>query len=122
MTDTLGGAMNKSFKTVLELDFYGNLLTPRMRDLLEMYIFDDLSLGEIADSEGISRQGVHDSIKRAIKQLDEYEAKLQLIERFKKERSYIDEIIKLLDSGDIDAAKSTLINLREQVLSDTEGQ
>lgn len=114
--------MNKSFKTVLELDFYGNLLTPRMRDLLEMYIFDDLSLGEIADSEGISRQGVHDSIKRAIKQLDEYEAKLQLIERFKKERSYIDEIIKLLDSGDIDAAKLTLINLREQVLSDTEGQ
>ena len=63
----------KSVRTDLLLDFYGNLLTPKMRRTCESYYNDDLTLAEIAEAEGISRQGVHDTVKRAEKQLEEYE-------------------------------------------------
>ena len=55
----------KSVRTDLLLDFYGNLLTPKMRRTCESYYNDDLTLAEIAEAEGISRQGVHDTVKRA---------------------------------------------------------
>ena len=59
----------KSIRTGILLDFYGNLLTDRMREACESYYYEDLSLAEIAELQGISRQGVHDTIKRAEKEL-----------------------------------------------------
>ena len=63
-------------------DFYGELLNEHQRKIYEDFVFNDLSLGEIADEEGISRQGVHDLIKRCEHILDDYETKLHLVERF----------------------------------------
>ena len=63
-------------------DFYGNLLTDKQRECLELYYQHDLSLGEIADMSGISRQGVHDLIKRAAKTLKKAEERLALLKRF----------------------------------------
>ncbi|MCR5676079.1 MAG: DNA-binding protein [Lachnospiraceae bacterium] len=63
-------------------DFYGELLTPHQRKLYEAAVYDDLSLAEIAEQEGISRQGVHDLLKRATTTLMLYEDKLHMIERF----------------------------------------
>lgn len=63
-------------------DFYGNLLTDKQRECLELYYQHDLSLGEIADMSGISRQGVHDSNKRATKTLEKAEERLGLVKRF----------------------------------------
>ena len=63
-------------------DFYGELLNEHQRKIFEAFVFDDLSLGEIAEEQDISRQAVHDMIKRSTKKLEEYENKLHLIERF----------------------------------------
>lgn len=63
-------------------DFYGELLKDRQRKIYEDFIFNDLSLGEIAQEEGISRQGVYDMVRRCTKALEGYEEKLHLVEKF----------------------------------------
>ena len=63
-------------------DFYGELLNEHQRQIYEDFVLNDLSLGEIASEEGISRQGVHDLIKRCSKKLQDYEDKLHLVEKF----------------------------------------
>lgn len=59
-------------------DFYGGLLTERQREVIELYHVDDLSLAEIAETLSISRQAVHDQLRRASDQLESYESALQL--------------------------------------------
>ncbi len=63
---------------------YGGLLTPRQRELLRYHVDEDYSLAEIAEQEGISRQGVHDAVKRATAQLEEWEDECGLIEKKKQ--------------------------------------
>ncbi len=63
-------------------DFYGELLNEHQRNIYESYIIEDLSLSEIAEEQGISRQGVHDLIKRCNKMLEGYEDKLHLVDKF----------------------------------------
>lgn len=75
------------------LDFYGEMLTEKQHDCLEYYYNEDLSLSEIAENEGITRQGVRDSIKRAENQLYDMEKRLGLVERFEKMREGLEEII-----------------------------
>ena len=70
--------MDKKLETSDLLDIYGELLTEKQRDMLELYYNDDLSLAEIAEHYEISRQGVHDSIKRGEEALEEYERVLGL--------------------------------------------
>lgn len=79
-------------------DFYGELLTDHQKKLYEAAVYEDLSLGEIAADEGISRQGVHDLLKRCNKTLDDYEEKLGLVKRFHKIKEKISEIQVLADS------------------------
>ena len=74
--------MNKILEQALLYDFYGELLTTHQKEVYEQFILDDLSLSEIAESAGISRQGVHDLIRRCQKALEGYENKLLLVERF----------------------------------------
>ena len=62
-------------------DLYGPLLTERQRDILRRYYHDDLSLGEIAAEEGISRQAVHDLLRRGLAALRTYERRLGLAAR-----------------------------------------
>ena len=73
-------------------DFYGNLLTDKQKDLFDLYYNEDLSLSEIADNEGITRQGVRDSIKRAEAQLLDMEQRLGLAKRFREMRSGLEQI------------------------------
>ena len=73
-------------------DFYGELLNEHQRRIYEDFVFDDLSLGEIAEEYGISRQGVSDMVRRCSKKLLAYENKLHLVEKFlsvKKEAEQI---------------------------------
>ena len=76
--------MNEILEQALLFDFYGELLTEHQKEIYEQFVLDDLSLGEIAREAGISRQGVHDLIKRCNKILQEYEEKLHLVEKFLK--------------------------------------
>ena len=103
----------KDLKVSLLMDFYGNLLPEKQLDMLEQYYQEDLSLSEIAQNSDITRQGVHDNIKRAVAELKNYEEKLGLLTRFseiteaaEQIRSYVtadftkedtDKILSLLD-------------------------
>lgn len=78
-------------------DFYGELLTEHQRKIYEAAFFENYSLSEIAEDAGISRQGVHDLLRRCDKQLRSYEAKLHLVERFTRVRSDMERIIDLVD-------------------------
>ena len=72
--------MEEKLEQAYLYDFYGELLNEHQRQVYEDFVFNDLSLGEIASEEGISRQGVADLIKRCNKKLLDYEAKLHLVE------------------------------------------
>ena len=75
----VGFQMEEKIEQAYLYDFYGELLNEHQRRIYEDFVFNDLSLGEIADEEGISRQGVHDMVKRCTKTLEGYEEKLHLI-------------------------------------------
>lgn len=65
-------------------DFYGELLTEHQKKIYESAVYEDLSLSELSEAYGITRQGVHDLIKRCDKILEGYEDRLHMIERFEK--------------------------------------
>ena len=77
-------------------DFYGRLLTKHQQRIYEDVVFNDFSLSEIAENEGISRQGVSDLIKRCNKSLVSYEEKLGLIKKFDETKSYVKEIQRIV--------------------------
>ena len=79
-------------KQSLLYDFYGQLLTKRQQQVMELYHGENLSLAEIAEEFGISRQGVHDALRSARKALDGYEEKLGLVGRFLKTETAVQEI------------------------------
>ena len=78
-------------------DFYGDLLTQHQKEIFEAYVLQDLSLGEIAEETGISRQGVHDMIKRCNTLLSGYEEKLRLVERFLTIKNKVEQIRRCED-------------------------
>ena len=100
--------MDKIFHQVLLYDFYGELLTPHQQSIYEDAVCNDMSLGEIAQEQGISRQGVHDLIRRCQRALEGYEARLHLVERFlsiKEKVSQIDGILEEWERGEEDPKK-----------------
>ena len=80
------------------LDFYGELLSDRKHSVMEMYYNEDLSLAEIANEIGISRQGVRDIIKKCEEELFFYEEKLGLFNRFKNIEPCVSELKKMSES------------------------
>ena len=103
---------DKIAEVSLLYDFYGKLLTNRQRDAMQLYHEENLTLAEIADEFGISRQGVHDALKNAEKSLNGYEEKLGLVAKFQKSTDavqqidiVIDDVIDALqDKSDVDQA------------------
>ncbi len=87
--------MKEKLKQAYLYDFHGDLLNEPSAAVYEDFVFNDLSLGEIASEEGISRQGVADLIKRCNKKLLDYEAKLHLVEKFMSIKSDIRRIHEL---------------------------
>lgn len=87
--------MERIVEQTLLYDFYGELLNEHQRNIYQEAVFLDLSLSEIADEHGISRQGVHDLIKRVNKTLGGYEEKLHLIEKFLETKDKVHRIDQL---------------------------
>lgn len=79
------------------LDFYGDILPERKRDIMDLYYNDDLSLSEIAEQMGITRQAVRDSIKKTEQELFFYEDKLGLRRRLTEAQAHTDAAIALCD-------------------------
>lgn len=90
--------MEKFVEKTLLYDFYGELLSEHQRNIYADAVFNDLSLSEIADEYKISRQGVHDIIKRVNKALEGYEERLHLVEKFLTTKEKVNKINELTDS------------------------
>ncbi len=88
----VGEGMEKIVEQSLLYDFYGELLTPHQRSVYEDAVFNDMSLSEVADNYGISRQGVHDLLKRCDKSMQDYENKLHLISKFTSVKDKVGKI------------------------------
>ena len=98
------------------LDFYGDVLKERRRDALDFYYNDDMSLSEIADEMGISRQGVRDLIKKAEEELLFYEEKLGLAKKFSDAQSHAKRALMLCEENSIsDEVKNEIRLLLESV-------
>ncbi len=83
---------NQTFRMTMLFDFYGELLTERQREFYQLYYDEDLSLSEIAENYGISRQGVRDVIVRAEAYMTEIEDKTGIVKRFMQLRPHVDAI------------------------------
>lgn len=93
--------MEKIVEQGILYDFYGALLNPHQKQIYEDAVYNDLSLSEIAQEQGISRQGVHDLLKRCDKILEDYEARLHLVRRFDRIRSMVNEINQITQQEEI---------------------
>ena len=107
--------MENKIKSGYLYDFYGELLTEHQRSVYEMSINDDLSLSEIADTLSISRQAVHDILKRCDRLLQDYESRLHLVEKFMNIREDVIHINELT-AGDADAATLSEISRISQLI------
>ncbi len=105
--------MDELLERALRFDFYGELLTDHQKEIYGAFIQEDLSLGEIASNVGISRQGVHDLIRRCDRILIGYEEKLHLVERFMTIKDKVRSIDDLLDGYDSDNPQPTLDGIRK---------
>lgn len=103
--------IEKLARMAMLYDFYGQLLTERQQEIGEMFYADDLSLSEIAQEYGISRQAVYDLLKRTEKILEDYEAKLRLVHKFEEQQGKIAEIGELVS----EAQKTRNIDLLEKI-------
>ncbi len=79
------------------LDFYGELLTEKQRECFDLHYNEDLSLSEIAEQLGISRQGVWDNIRRAESVLEDVERKTGLLRRFEENREALEELYRKIE-------------------------
>lgn len=85
-------------RRALYLDFYGSLLTEKQREIYDLYYQQDLSLGEISELRGVSREAVYDTLKRSEDALKSYESKLRLLEKYQFSREITKEIAQIIAS------------------------
>ena len=97
----IGAQMDKIYEQTMLFDFYGELLTEHQRRIYEDVVYNDMSLGEIAEEQGISRQGVHDLVKRCDRILQGYEDKLHLIERFMRVKMNVTKLQELAQDEEL---------------------
>ena len=89
---------HNALEMTLLLDYYGELLTEKQKTCFDLYYNQDLSLGEIAEEAGISRQGVHDSLARAEAILLDYERKLGCVARAEQQQQALNTICRAVEA------------------------
>jgi len=112
--------LEKVERMVWLLDFYGPLLTERQRRIMQLHYENDWSLGEIAGEMQVTRQAVHDILRRAEKSLEQYEDRLGLVEKFRLDRRRIAEaygLLKELRTGYHEGKANRVLQLLEEVLA-----
>ena len=96
-------------------DFYGQLLTDKQQKILQLYYLEDLSLGEIGEILSVSRQAIHDVIKRSEKTLDTYEMKLELYKKFNERNNTLEDLIKMIDMETQDNGSDVLKKIKHKI-------
>jgi hypothetical protein len=117
---TAGGInlLEKVGRMALLQDFYGGLLTDKQRRTLELYYDQNFSLGEISEQCAISRQGVHDLLRRSEKLLESYEVKLGLVNKFRENQGKIQEALVWLETLPKDGEGTLVIQRISRLLYD----
>lgn len=92
---------NQTYRMTMLFDFYGEILTERQKEFFDLYYNEDLSLSEIAENAGISRQGVRDVIVRAEAAMQELEDRTGIIRRFEARRPHVEAL--LAAAGELEA-------------------
>jgi len=110
--------MEDKIKSGYLYDFYGELLTEHQRSVYEMSINEDLSLSEIADTLSISRQAVHDIIKRCDKLLEDYESRLHLVDKFMQIKSDVVKINELTEQNPDENTLSEISRISQLILEE----
>lgn len=111
--------MDRLYERGMLFDFYGELLTEHQQKIYSEAVFNDMSLSELSEDTGISRQGVHDLIKRCDKQLLLYEEKLHLVEKFLRIRKETENISAIIDKENIDPEiRKTLSELLNRIIEE----
>lgn len=112
--------LEKIIEISMLYDFYGQLLTAKQQEILKLYHEDNYSLSEIAEELGISRQGVHDALKKAEKVLHEYERKLGMINKFNETGKAIteidDEINQLMKENKVNEKLTARLNKIKEII------
>ncbi len=113
--------MEKIVEQGLLYDFYGPLLTGHQQKIYQRLVYDDLSLNEIAEAEGISRQAVHDLIRRCTAQMQKYEELLGMIRRFETIRDDAEKLEALAEKDlDLEALRKGIRQQAEKIKKDLE--
>lgn len=102
--------MDRIIERGMLFDFYGELLTEHQKQIYEALVYNDMSLGEIADEYSISRQAAHDLIKRCDKILENYEKKLQLIKKFNFIKENLIKIEEISSDDEIKQLATTILD------------
>lgn len=105
--------MNEILEQALLYDFYGELLNDHQKDIYEQFVLEDLSLGEIAREAGISRQGVHDLVKRCNQTLKGYEDKLHLVSKFMSIKEKVNRMNGILENSGSMSMEELVKEIRE---------
>lgn len=112
--------MEKMLRVGALYGVYGPLLTDRQRELVEAYYWDDLSLSEIAENSGTSRQAVSDQLNRAVDKMEEWDRALGLLDKNRKTRETLRRVIERLTAVDSEESRSCAKELEELLSSDPE--
>ena len=99
----------KNLEVAYLLDYYGGMLTEKQREVVDLYYNEDLSLAEISEHAGITRQGVRDSIKRGEAQLLEMEQKLGLMARIRALEQALEDVVSLSEELELYAADNVYV-------------
>ena len=110
--------MEERIQLSILVDIYGELLTEKQRDIMNLYYNDDLSLAEISEITSTSRQAVHDIIKRCHKLLVQYEEKLRLMETKFKMEKVKDSLVNYIDLLNVNDDKSLriLVKMKKYII------
>jgi len=104
--------LEKTTKMNMLYDFYQTLLTDKQREYMELYYYEDYSLGEIATETNVSRQAIYDNIKRTEQILMNYEEKLQLYEKFLQREALLIELAQQLTEGNVAQLQSYIQQIK----------
>jgi predicted DNA-binding protein YlxM (UPF0122 family) len=107
--------IQKKIETGWLLAFYGPLLTERQQELLRLSCEEDMSLAEIAQQEGVSRQGVYDILHRATQQLFQLEEKLGMLKRFRRMQDGLDGLLNLLNGVQGTASPEQVAAVKQKI-------
>lgn len=106
---------NEIMELSILYDFYGPLLKDKHREIFEDYVWNNLSLGEIANEREITRQGVYDVVRRCRIRLREYEEKLRLVYRFQQTKKKLEEIVVVATETEVPGLADRIMKLTQEI-------